>query len=63
MDNVDLVTYDRDLEDNYILVMCSDGIMDANREEKEQEKYAINGMKQDFSEWFEWDIKNNNLVL
>lgn len=32
-------------------------------EEKEQEKYAINGMKQDFSEWFEWDIKNNNLVL
>ena len=32
-------------------------------EEKEQEKYAINGMKQDFVEWFEWDIKNNNLVL
>lgn len=27
-------------------------------EEKEQEKYAINGMKQDFAEWFEWEIKN-----
>ena len=42
LDNVDLVTYDRDLEDNDILVMCSDGIMDANREEKEQEKWIKN---------------------
>ena len=34
-----------------------------DEEEKEQEKYAINGVNQDFAEWFEWDIKNNDLVL
>lgn len=27
-------------------------------EEAEQDKYRINGMKQDFSEWFEWKIEN-----
>lgn len=27
-----------------------------------QEKYSVNGFKQDFSEWFEWEIKNNEIV-
>lgn len=26
------------------------------KEAEEQEKYSINGFKQDFSEWFEWEI-------
>ena len=28
------------------------------KEAEEQEKYSINGFKQDFSEWFEWKIEN-----
>ncbi|NSP76992.1 hypothetical protein HRE95_12080, partial [Enterococcus faecalis] len=24
-----------------------------------QEKYSVNGFKQDFSEWFEFEIKDN----
>ncbi|MCC4312135.1 hypothetical protein [Carnobacterium maltaromaticum] len=31
-------------------------------EATEQEKYSENGFKQDFSEWFEWKIKGNELV-
>lgn len=27
-----------------------------------QEKYSLNGFKQDFSEWFEWEIKNNEVI-
>ncbi|AUB53360.1 Phi-29-like late activator [Enterococcus mundtii] len=35
----------------------------ANAEEATlQEKYSLNGFKQDFSEWFEWEIKNNEVV-
>lgn len=26
-----------------------------------QDAYAVNGFKQDFSEWVEWDIVNNHL--
>ena len=29
-----------------------------DKEVEEQEQYSINGFKQDFSEWFEWEIKN-----
>ena len=29
-----------------------------DKEAEEQEQYSINGFKQDFSEWFEWEIKN-----
>ena len=32
LDNVDLVVYDYDLQDGDILVMCSDGIIDSNKE-------------------------------
>ncbi|MFS7398075.1 hypothetical protein [Carnobacterium maltaromaticum] len=27
-----------------------------------QDKFSINGFNQDFSEWFEWKIKGNELV-
>lgn len=38
--------------------------LDANDYEESllQEKYSQNGFKQDFSEWFEWEIVNNELV-
>ncbi|GGD05861.1 Phi-29-like late activator [Enterococcus wangshanyuanii] len=38
--------------------------LDANDHEEYllQEKYSQNGFKQDFSEWFEWEIVNNELV-
>lgn len=38
--------------------------LDANDSEEaaEQDKYSINGFKQDFSELFEWEIKGNELV-
>ena len=32
LDNIDLVVYDYDLQDGDILVMCSDGIIDSNKE-------------------------------
>lgn len=33
-----------------------------NEEEaKEQDKHRINGMVQDFSEWYEWEINNGKL--
>lgn len=32
LDNVDLVVYDYDLQDGDILVMCSDGVIDSNKE-------------------------------
>lgn len=32
LDNISLVVYDKDMEDNDILVMCSDGIMESNTE-------------------------------
>ncbi|GKS55476.1 hypothetical protein IGJ91_002245 [Enterococcus sp. DIV0765f] len=28
-----------------------------------QEKHSVNGFKQDFSEWFEWEIKDNEIVV
>lgn len=28
-----------------------------------QEKYSVNGFKQDFSEWFEWEIKDNEIAI
>ncbi|MEX1447942.1 Phi-29-like late activator, partial [Enterococcus sp. C76] len=27
-----------------------------------QEKYSVDGFKQDFAKWFEWQIKNGRLV-
>ncbi|WP_241546155.1 hypothetical protein [Enterococcus villorum] len=28
-----------------------------------QEKYSLNGFKQDFSEWFEWKIKDDEIII
>ena len=40
VDNVDLSLYDKDIEDNDILVMCSDGILDSNVEYKNKELWV-----------------------
>lgn len=39
LDNIDLVTYDRDLEDGDIVVMCTDGIIDSNTEYNNKEMW------------------------
>ena len=36
-DKLDLVVYDKDLQDNDIIVMCSDGIIESNTEYKNKE--------------------------
>lgn len=44
LNNINLTTYDKDIEDQDILVMCSDGILDANVEYKNKElwvKYVL----------------------
>ncbi|MBE9883435.1 hypothetical protein [Enterococcus faecium] len=33
-----------------------------NDEVAEQENYNINGMKQDFSEWFEWEVEGLQII-
>lgn len=40
LNNVDLVVYDRDLEDNDIIVMCTDGIIDSNKEYTNKELWV-----------------------
>ncbi len=40
LDNIDLVTYDRDLEDGDIVVMCTDGIIDSNTEYNNKEMWV-----------------------
>ena len=32
LDKIDLVVYDKDLKENDIIIMCTDGIMEANQE-------------------------------
>lgn len=44
LNNINLTTYDKDIEDQDILVMCSDGILDSNVEYKNKElwvKYVL----------------------
>ena len=51
LNNINLTTYDKDIDDQDILVMCSDGILDSNVEFKNKElwvKYVLE------------DIENNN---
>ena len=38
--DINLTTYDKDIEDQDILVMCSDGILDANIEYKNKELWV-----------------------
>lgn len=40
LNDVDLVVYDRDLEDNDIIVMCTDGIIDSNKEYINKESWV-----------------------
>lgn len=42
LDNIELVVYDRDIEDNDIIVMCTDGIIDSNKEYQNKELWVKN---------------------
>ena len=42
LNNVDLVVFDRDLEDGDIIVMCTDGIVESNREYTNKEIWVKN---------------------
>lgn len=46
LDNIDFVTYDRDMEDNEIFLMCSDGILEANTEYQNKEMWVKNLLEQ-----------------
>ena len=40
--NIDLIVFDRDIEDNDIIVMCSDGIIESNSEYENKELWLKN---------------------
>lgn len=40
LNNIDLVVFDRDVEDNDIIVMCTDGIIDSNKEYTNKELWV-----------------------
>ena len=40
LNNVDLILFDRDLEDDDIIVMCTDGIIDSNKEYQNKELWV-----------------------
>ena len=42
INNVDLIVFDRDLENEDIIVMCTDGIIDSNKEYKNREIWVKN---------------------
>lgn len=42
MDQVDLVVYDKDLEDGDTIIMCSDGILESNIEYENKEMWIKN---------------------
>ena len=46
LNDIDLVVYDRDIEDNDIIVMCSDGIIESNSEYKNKETWVKNLLEQ-----------------
>ena len=46
LNNIDLVTYDRDINENEIFVMCSDGILEANTEYQNRELWIKNLLEQ-----------------
>lgn len=46
LNNIDLVVYDRDIENNDIVVMCSDGIVESNGEYKNKEVWVKNLLEQ-----------------
>ena len=46
LSKIDLVVYDRDIEDNDIVVMCSDGIVESSSEYKNKEIWVKNLLEQ-----------------
>lgn len=46
LNDIDLVVYDRDIENNDIVVMCSDGILESNGEYKNKEIWVKNLLEQ-----------------
>ena len=42
LNNIDLIVYDRDVDNNDIILMCSDGIIDSNSEYKNKELWVKN---------------------
>lgn len=46
LNNIDLVVYDRDVENNDIIVMCSDGIVESNTEYKNKELWVRDLLEQ-----------------
>ena len=42
LDDIDLVIYDKDLKENDIIVMCSDGIIESNKEFQNKEIWLKN---------------------
>lgn len=46
LNDIDLVIYDRDIENNDIIVMCSDGIIEANSEYKNKELWIKDLLEQ-----------------
>lgn len=46
LNDIDLVVYDRDIEDNDIIIMCSDGIIESNSEYKNKELWVKNLLEQ-----------------
>lgn len=46
LNDIDLVIYDRDIEDNDIIVMCSDGIVESNSEYKNKELWVKDLLEQ-----------------
>lgn len=46
LNDIDLVVYDRDIDDNDIIVMCSDGIIESNSEYKNKELWVKNLLEQ-----------------
>ena len=46
LNNIDLVVYDRDIENNDIVVMCSDGVVDSTNEYQNKEIWVKNLLEQ-----------------
>lgn len=46
LENINLVVYDRDIDNNDIMVMCSDGIMESNTEYQNKELWLKNILEQ-----------------
>lgn len=46
LNDIDLVVYDRDVEDNDMIIMCSDGILESNNEYQNKELWIKNLLEQ-----------------